>query len=157
MCGPGEPSRHNWGVKQDLRPAEFGPPGPLRDRLVSLILSGQKTATSSLVSDYELEGEPLPRPGDLELLLDSSGRGVAVLETLAVRGVPLGEIPWSHVVAEGEGHVTLADWRRDHEKFWAANSPAGQLDDSTAVVMQEFRVVEHLEADESLRAHIRGR
>lgn len=134
-------------MEQGLRSAEFGPPGPLRDRLVALILSGRKTATSSLVSDYELEGEPLPEPGELELLLDSNDRGVAVLETLAVAVVPLVDVPWFHVVAEGEGHATLAEWRRDHEEFWAANSPAWQLDDSAAVVMQEFRVVEHLEAE----------
>ncbi|WP_345311896.1 ASCH domain-containing protein [Kocuria gwangalliensis] len=134
-------------MEQGLRSAEFGPPGPLRDRLVALILSGRKTATSSLVSDYELEGEPLPEPGELELLLDSNDRGVAVLETLAVAVVPLVDVPWFHVVAEGEGHATLAEWRRDHEEFWAVNSPAGQLDGSPAVVMQEFRVVERLEAE----------
>lgn len=140
-----------------MRPAEFGPPGPLRDRLVSLILAGRKTATSSLVSDYEVEGEPLPEPGELELLLDSNDRGVAVLETVAVTVVPLGDIPWSHVVAEGEGHTSLADWRRDHEVFWAAHSPAGHLDDSTPVVMQEFRVVERLVVDGNPQIHTRCR
>ena len=153
--GAGGPSRHTWGMEQGLRPAEFGPPGPLRDRLVSLILSGRKTATSSLVSDYELEGEPLPGPGELELLLDSSGRDVAVLETLAVVVVPLANVPWSHVVAEGEDHATPAEWRQDHEEFWAANSPAGQLDDSTPVVMQEFKVVGRLRAEQSPRPHVR--
>lgn len=144
-------------MEQGLRSAEFGPPGPLRNRLVSLILSGRKTATSSLVSDYELEGEPLPEPGELELLLDSSGRGVAVLETLAVVIVPLVDVPWSHVVAEGEDHATLADWRQDHEEFWAADSPTGQLDDRTAVVTQEFRVVGRLGAEQSSRIHIGDR
>ena len=147
MRGTGEPSRHTWSMEQGLRSAEFGPPGPLRDRLVALILSGRKTATSSLVSDYELECEPLPEPGELELLLDSNDRGVAVLETLAVAVVPLADAPWSQVVAEGEGHATLAEWRRDHEEFWVASSLTGQLDESTAVVMQEFRVVERLETE----------
>lgn len=131
-------------MEQDLRSAEFGPPGPLRDQLVRLILDGQKTATSSLVSDYEIEGEPLPEPGELELLLDSNDRGVAILETTAVNIVPLGSIPPSHVTAEGEGHTSVADWRRYHEEFWAANSSTGQLDDCTLVVMQEFQVVERL-------------
>ncbi|GAA2120904.1 ASCH domain-containing protein [Kocuria atrinae] len=134
-------------MEQDLRSAEFGPPGPLRDQLVRLILDGQKTVTSSLVSDYEIEGEALPEPGELDLLLDSNDRGVAVLETVAITVVPLGDIPWSHVVAEGEGHTSLDEWRRDHEGFWAAHSPIGRLDDSTPVVMQEFRVVKRLVAD----------
>lgn len=134
-------------MEQDLRSAEFGPPGPLRDQLVRLILDGQKTVTSSLVSDYEIEGEALPEPGELDLLLDSNDRGVAVLETVAITVVPLGDIPWSHVVAEGEGHTSLTEWRRDHKGFWAAHSPAGHLDDSTPVVMQGFRVVKRLVAD----------
>ena len=79
-------------MEQGLRSAEFGSPGPVRDRLVSLILSGLKTSTSSLAFDYEVESEPLPVPGELELLLDSNGCGVAVLETIAVRVVPLGDI-----------------------------------------------------------------
>ena len=40
--------------------AEFAAPGPLRDRLVQLIRSGTKTGTSSLLGDYEAEGQPLP-------------------------------------------------------------------------------------------------
>src|SRR5579875_1539731 len=47
----------------DLPAAEFGFPGPLRDRLVAAILSGAKTATSSLMADYEHGHEPLPRGG----------------------------------------------------------------------------------------------
>jgi uncharacterized protein YhfF len=33
----------------------------MRDRLVAAVLRGEKTATSSLLADLEIEGEPLPR------------------------------------------------------------------------------------------------
>ncbi|MGP7998976.1 MAG: hypothetical protein ACLPKI_16910 [Streptosporangiaceae bacterium] len=45
---------------EDLPPAEFAFPGPLRDQLVAAILAGEKTTTTALVADYEHEGEPLP-------------------------------------------------------------------------------------------------
>ncbi len=48
-----------------MRKAEFGFTGTdLRDRLVAAILGGDKTSTSSLLSDYEQEGEALPEVGE---------------------------------------------------------------------------------------------
>lgn len=41
--------------------AGFGFPGPLRDALMSAILAGKKTATSSLLVEYERDGEPAPK------------------------------------------------------------------------------------------------
>ena len=45
-----------------LSVGEFAFPGPLRDQLVAAILSGAKTTTSGLLTGYERDGEPLPRP-----------------------------------------------------------------------------------------------
>lgn len=44
---------------EDLPIAEFGFPGPLRDKLVAAILAGIKTTTTALAAEYEREGEPL--------------------------------------------------------------------------------------------------
>jgi uncharacterized protein YhfF len=44
----------------DLPVAEFGFPGPLRDKLVEAVLSGEKTATTGLLAAYEYEGEAVP-------------------------------------------------------------------------------------------------
>jgi uncharacterized protein YhfF len=37
------------------------------------------------VADYEHENEPLPGPGLRQVMVDSAGRPVAVIETTAVR------------------------------------------------------------------------
>src|SRR5690349_6010415 len=42
----------------------FAFPGELRDQLTALVLAGTKVATASLVADYILEGDAIPRPGD---------------------------------------------------------------------------------------------
>ncbi|MDI6519582.1 ASCH domain-containing protein [Streptomyces coelicoflavus] len=128
--------------------AEFAFPGPLRDRLVAAILDGSKTSTTGLVADYEHDGDPLPRPGHREVVVDSSGRPVAVIEVTQVRVVPLAEVDLAHAVDEGEGHTSVAEWRADHERFWhgeemraAMGDPEFTVDDATPAVLERFRVV----------------
>jgi uncharacterized protein YhfF len=132
----------------ELPVAEFAFPGPLRDQLVAAIVSGAKTTTTGLIADYEHEGEPLPRPGDRQVVIDSAGRPVTVIETVAVRVLRLADIDLAHAVAEGEGYTSVAEWRAGHETFWhsgqsreALDDPGFTVDDDTLVVAQEFRVV----------------
>ncbi|MEU1263909.1 ASCH domain-containing protein [Streptomyces cellulosae] len=131
--------------------AEFAFPGPLRDRLVVAVLDGSKTATTTLVAEYEREGEPLPEVGDRSVLVDSDGRPVAVLEVTGVRVVPLGRVDLAHAVDEGEGYDGVAEWRAGHERFWgsaemraALGDPDFAVDDTTPVVLERFRVVADL-------------
>ncbi|WP_255954572.1 ASCH domain-containing protein [Streptomyces odontomachi] len=131
-----------------LPKGEFGFPGPLRDRLVAAILDGSKTSTTGLVVDYEHEREPLPKAGEREVVVDSDDRPVAVIEMTEVRIVPLAEVDLAHVLDEGEGHTTIAEWRTDHEHFWhgeemraALDDPGFTVDDSTPAVLQRFRLV----------------
>ena len=84
---------------------EFGFPGPLRDALVSAVLSGKKVSTSSLQREYEREGSPLPVPGRRSVVVDSLNRPVAVIEVTSVKVVRLGEIQESHALDEGEGYA----------------------------------------------------
>lgn len=137
----------------ELPTAEFALPGPLRDRLVTAILDGRKVSTASLFAAYEREGVSPPVAGQRSLVVDSDGRGVAVIELTNVTVVPLGDVDIAHVVGEGEGHESVASWRADHERFWRdpdigeelAGSPI-PLNDGTLVVLEKFHVVERLDA-----------
>lgn len=131
---------------------EYAFPGPLRDRLVATILSGEKTATSSLLEEYEREDEALPAVGDLEAVVDSDGRIACVTRVTDVRVVPLGQVTDDHAHREGEGHADAAAWRRGHERFWtspefvdAMGEPTFVLDDDTPVVCVGFEVLERIE------------
>jgi uncharacterized protein YhfF len=133
--------------REDLPIADFAFPGPLRDQLVAAILSGGKTTTSGLVADYEHEGEPLPRPGLRQAVVDSAGNRVAVIETTAVRVVRLGDVDLAHAAGEGEGYSSVAEWRAGHERFWhsaemrrALDDPQFTVNDGTLVVAQAFRL-----------------
>ncbi|MEV5978049.1 ASCH domain-containing protein [Streptomyces sp. NPDC052114] len=131
-----------------LPKAEFAFPGPLRDQLVAAILDGSKTSTTGLLADYENDGEPLPAVGERAVVVDSADRPVAVVETTAVRVVPLSDVDLAHAVDEGEGYTTVADWRAGHERFWhsaemraALGDPGFTVDDATRVVLERFRIV----------------
>ena len=101
----------------DLPVVEFAFPGPLRDQLVAAILAGEKTTTTGLVADYEHENDPLPAPGLRQVVVDSAGRDVAVIETTAVRVIRLADVDLDHALGEGEGFTSVTQWRAGHEQF----------------------------------------
>ena len=133
---------------EDLPVAEFAFPGPLRDQLVAAIVAGTKTTTSGLVADYERDQEPLPQPGLRQVVVDSAGEPVAVIETTAVRVMRLADVDLAHALGEGEGYTSVADWRAGHEQFWHSadmrremGDPGFTVGDNTLVVAQTFRLV----------------
>jgi uncharacterized protein YhfF len=133
----------------DLPVMEFAFPGPLRDQLVAAVLAGQKTTTTGLFAEYERENEPLPRPGRRQVVVDSAGRPVAVIQTTAVRVMRLGDVDLNHALGEGEGYASVAEWRAGHEQFWHSaeirqelGDPAFTVDDDTLVVAEEFRLIQ---------------
>ena len=126
-------------------------PGPLRDPLVSAVLSGAKTSTTGLLADYEHEGDPLPYVGERSRLIDSAGRTVAVIEVTDVRVLPLAEVDLQHAIDEGEGDESVAGWRANHETFWrspemmeALGDPSFEVTDETPVIATRFRLVERV-------------
>jgi uncharacterized protein YhfF len=124
--------------------AEFAFPGELRDRLVAAILSGEKTSTSTLLADYEQDGEALPQVGQRDVVVDSAERPVAVIEITEVRVLPIRDIDLGFAREEGEGFQSVAEWREAHESFWASFLPDVRVDDETLVVAERFRLVERL-------------
>lgn len=121
--------------------SEFAFPGELRDRLVAAILRGEKTSTSTLLADYERDGDSLPEVGSRSVVIDSDGRPVAVIETTEVCVLPLGAVDLAFARDEGEGFESVAAWRAAHERFWASYLPGARLDDTTPVVAERFRLV----------------
>ena len=127
---------------------EFAFPGPLRDRLVAAILDGSKTTTTGLLDDYARDNEPLPQPGDREVVIDSAGKPVTLIEIAAVQVLPVGEVGLAHARGEGEGYRSVAEWRAGHEQYWHSaamrayvGDPAFTVSDHTPAVALEFRVV----------------
>jgi uncharacterized protein YhfF len=133
------------------RICEFGSPGSLREKLVEAVLRGEKTATSSLLVEWEQDGESPPLTGERQTVIDSSGRAVAVIEMLEVDVINLGEVDLRLALEEGEGFRSVADWWQAHEQFWndevrpnLRDPSAWPLDRDTPIVTERFRLVERL-------------
>ncbi len=132
------------------RICEFGFPGPLRDRLVEAVLSGAKTATSSLLADWQRDGEQPPAAGELQTVVDSAGIPVAIIEIVESEVLALGDVNDRVACAEGESYQTAAGWRSEHERFWREEvfpdweGDVPRLNDSTPVVVQWFRLQEQI-------------
>jgi uncharacterized protein YhfF len=113
----------------------------LRRKLVAAVLSGEKTATAGLRSDFAPHtDEQLPSVGDRFVLLDFDDEPVAVVETTEVRLVRVADVDLQFARDEGEGFESVAAWRTAHERFWAGH----EIADDTLIVAERFRLVERL-------------
>lgn len=81
------------------------------DAGAALIQSGVKTATSSLVWEYEASNKPMPELGSLSIVADGDGDPVCIVETTAADVMTLGEVDARFAYDYGEGDRTLEGWR----------------------------------------------
>lgn len=140
-----------WSNRRMTPSPSFGYHGDegLGDRLLAAVLSGQKTATSSLAVEY-LSGEPLPQTGARWDLLDQAGDSHGTVQTTRVRIIPLNEVGDDVAHDEGEGFADATEWHRAHETFWNetaemiradADDPDWELRDAEPVVVEWFRLL----------------
>lgn len=134
------------GALESVRPPAwaFGDQPRMADELAALVVAGVKTATSSAQRDYEAGDEPLPRPGDLGIVLDGAGRPQALIVTTEVSVVPFDQVSADHAHAEGEGDRSLSYWRRAHRDFFtrAAEQRGGAgFTPDMPVVLERFEVL----------------
>ncbi len=132
----------------------FADPGPLRDELTAAALAGIKTTTASLLVEYEIDGDAVPVAGQVDVLIDSDGRDVAVVETIACRIARLADVDDQHAIDEGEGYADSTAFRVAHERYWngyrdqirtGLDDPTWELTDDTLVVLERFRIVERID------------
>lgn len=121
----------------------FGDSAELADELLDLVVDGPKRATAGAVADYEREGAPLPRPGQISIATDGAGRPRAVLRTTDVRIGPLSTVDDAFAWDEGEGDRTRASWLADHERFFRRYLPTigVEFHPDMATVFERFEVL----------------
>ena len=113
------------------------------DLLANLVLTGQKTGTSSAYELYELSNESLPKTDDYSVILDSKGNAVCIIKNVNVEIIPFNEITAEHAYKEGEGDKSLNYWKSVHEDFFNKSFVEAGIEFSydTNVVYEEFIVV----------------
>ena len=123
-----------------LRTIEFGTPGPSREKLVNLILHGQKRATAGLlISDYEDEGEPIEHVGELLAMVDNGGYHVGTIQVTRTEVMRFSDVPDELAVAEGEGDTNATDFRASHLAYWTRIGE--KVNDDTLIVTVYFKLM----------------
>ena len=87
----------------DLPVVEFAFPAPLRDQLVAAIMAGDKTATTGAGRGLRARERAAAGPGLRQVVVDSAGSPVAVIETTAVRVMRLAEVDFGPRAGQGRG------------------------------------------------------
>jgi uncharacterized protein YhfF len=121
-----------------LRALELGTPGPMRQRLNGLVLKGKKRATAGTLDEYvDNEKEFV---GELLALVDDDLTKVATVRVTETREVLFGDVPWSFAQAEGEGHVSIDEWRESHRRYWSNEGVL--VRDTTPIFLLNIELVE---------------
>ena len=126
--------------------------------LLDLVLKGQKKATASSVLGYQIEGEEIPKEGNLSVITDWDGNPRCVIKTTRVRIIayvianredktiiPYKDITFDIAKLEGEDD-TLESWRKNHEKFFTEEGKelGYKFSEEMEVIFEEFEVIERL-------------
>lgn len=115
------------------------------DNLANKVLTGEKTATSSLL-DYYLKGlKSKSKTGDYFSVLNSLDKEVAVVRVEKVEIVRFGEIAETFAIEEGDG--SLDNWLAVHRPYYSKllSEIGKELNQETLLVCEWFKVVKILE------------
>lgn len=117
--------------------------GSVPDELAELTRKGIKTATASAYELYELDNEPVPKPGDFSIILDSKGEAVCIIRTTRINVVPFDEVTADFAWKEGEGDRSLQYWRKVHTEFFEEEYArhGRTFNEKIKVVCEEFERV----------------
>ena len=108
-----------------------------------LVRDGVKTTTSSLVWGLEQIGQPLPKLGKIELIVDGNGEPLCIIQLMEVEIKPFNAVDEQFAFEYGEGDRTLAFWLRDNWDFLARECMAigREPSETMPLVFQRFRVL----------------
>ncbi len=133
----------SFPIVNGMRTIEFGNPGESREKLISLILDGNKRATAGTLEwDYIAENEPIETVGEKLAVLDIENRHIATIQVTRVELKRFAEVPTEFALAEAEGDLSGDDFRASHFDFW---SKLGlDIKDETEIVLVYFDLIDDL-------------
>lgn len=98
---------------ETLESFAFGDSAELADKLLALVLDGTKRATCWDVRDGQQT-----EVGKRMVVRDGAGRPRAVIETVELVRRRFNDIDAEFARDEGEGDLTLDDWREGHRRYF---------------------------------------
>ncbi len=133
----------SFPIVNGMRTIEFGNPGESREKLISLILDGNKRATAGTLEwDYIAENEPIETVGEKLAVLDIENRHIATIQVTRVELKRFAEVPTEFALAEAEGDLSGDDFRASHFDFWSRLGL--DIKDETEIVLVYFDLIDDL-------------
>jgi uncharacterized protein YhfF len=123
--------------------SQFGDTPESATSVGKLVRDGIKTTTSTLVWGLEHTGEPIPKVGLIELIVDGNGDPLCITELIEVEIKPFNAVDKQFAFEYGEGDRTLEFWLGDNWDFLSRECvEIGREPSKTMpVVFQRFRVL----------------
>jgi len=133
----------SFPIVNGMRSVEFGNPGESREKLIALILDGNKRATAGTLEwDYIAENEPIETVGEKLAVLDNENQHIATIQVTRVEVQRFADVPTEFALAEAEGDLIGDDFRKSHLAYW---SKLGlEIKDETEIVLIYFDLIEDL-------------
>jgi uncharacterized protein YhfF len=121
----------------------FGSTPEQASRLAHCVIKGTKRATSGWIAAAEREGSTIPTPGLVSIVTDGFGIPLCAIQSERVERERFGDATIEIAIAEGEGDLTLEDWRAGHRAYFEAEAKRLGLvfDDNSELVHEYFRVL----------------
>ena len=121
----------------------YGDTPELANELIQLILIERKTATCGSLWEWETEGRPLPKAGDIWVEVDGYGKPVCITETTEVTVRKYNEVNADFARAEGEGDLSLNYWREAHKTYFSRvlSKFGREFSDEMPLVCERFKLI----------------
>jgi uncharacterized protein YhfF len=121
----------------------FGDNAELADELLEMVVAGAKRTRTSLPRDFAARGRPLPRPGDLAVIVDSARTPRCIVRTLHVETKRMRDVDAQFAWETGGGDRSLEWWLSAHTRYFKRRGALEgfAVDDNTEVVLERFEVI----------------
>jgi uncharacterized protein YhfF len=125
----------------------FGSGARMAAKLGHLVTNGQKRGTAGWAKSHEKTKTPIPEAGGTSLVTDGFGLPLCFIETADVKLIKFKDVTDRMAKIEGEGDLSLEDWKRGHLNFWQTydakeiNEP---FHEDELIFFETFRVVKIL-------------
>ena len=107
------------------------------DKLIELVLSGKKTATTS---NYDRNDLPII---DEETIIElNNGNDACIIKTIDYKIMKFNEMTEELAKLEGEGDLSLEYWRKTHYDFFKSYN--SNFNDETLIVFEIFEVIKKM-------------
>ena len=108
-----------------------------------LVRDGIKTTSSSLLWGLEQLGVPLPKAGDISVIVDGNGEPLCIIEMVEVEIRPFNTVDEQFAYEYGEGERTRACWLADNWDFHSrwCREIGREPSEIMPIVFQRFRLL----------------